>query len=286
MYDKKKLIIIRAVLIAIGAVVGSTAMWQYFVYYPDVVRRELSIVVIVVSGAVFALLLGLSAKPIYRLGAAIVSAFSGVRYSLGARGIVAVISGLVSAGLVGFLFDVIIRRYLDIIAVRALADALVVVMFASLCCYGFIKWLTADEEVSSGATVGMPCRGYLLTASCFFDDRVFAAADFLCAVKITTATFKAVWKFGDDGALFRLKAVSESGEVETVKSATDFDDADEYTAVERKTADDKLLVPIQAKSDVFPAMDGADLASFAPPSETIIERFKAYASGATSGGKS
>ena len=70
-YDKKKLIILRAVLIVIGGAVGATAVWQYFVYFPDVMRSEFKAVFTVVSGVVLAAILGLSAKPFYRLGSGI-----------------------------------------------------------------------------------------------------------------------------------------------------------------------------------------------------------------------
>lgn len=272
-YDKKKLIIIRALLIAIGAGVGATAMWQYFVYYPESVKREIQIVIIVVSGAAFAAILGLSAKPFYRLGAAVIGLFANVGSTLGRRGIIAVLAGLAAAGLAGFLFDVILRSFLDIIAVRVLADALVTVFFAAVCCYGFSKWLTADD-VPETSTVRTSCHGYLLTASCFFDDRVFAAADFLCDVKVSTAALKAVWKFGDVAALTRLKAVTESGAVETVKCVTAFEEKSEYAAIERRIADKKLLVLLQTANDIFePFADGETLDVFAMPTAGLVEKY-------------
>ena len=102
-YDRKKLIILRAALIAIGAALGGTALWQYFVYYPDVIKREFRIVITVVSSAVLALILGLSAKPFYRLGASVADGVRALLSKLGAKGVAAVVLGLIAAGAAAYL---------------------------------------------------------------------------------------------------------------------------------------------------------------------------------------
>ncbi len=271
-YDRKKLIIIRAVLIAIGGALGGTLVWQYFVYYPQLMRQEFQIVVIAVSTAVLATLLGLSAKPFYRLGSSIASMFVKIAGSLGARGVTAVVAGLTAAALLAFLFDVVIRGSLDILAVRLLADVLVYFCFAALCCYGFVKWIASadDEEKASEFAPS----GYLLTASCFTDDRVFTAVEFLAGAKLYDGAFKALWKFGDGDALERLKLVLGTGAVTVIKCTKEYETADDYVKAEADIALCRRLKPICAES-CFPFIDGAaDIASFIAPTEEVMSAFK------------
>lgn len=240
MYDKKKLIILRAALIIVGAVVAGTAVWQYFNYYPDIMRREIEIVVIVVSSAVGAVIMGLSAKPFYRLGVGIATQFQGVIARVGVKGVAAVIAGLVAGGMLGYLFDVIVRHGIEIVAVRVLLDILVAAALAALCCYGFTVWLVSDGRQEQSAPAP---RGYLLTASCFFDDGVYAAASALINATVSDGAVKALWKFGENGdALERLKKVMESGLVSTVSCPDDaFDTLEKYLAHEAETAKQKRL---------------------------------------------
>lgn len=248
MYDKKKLIILRAALIVIGAVVVGTAVWQYFTYYPDIMRREIEIVVIVVSSAVGAALMGLSAKPFYRLGVGIATQFQGVIARVGVKGVAAVIAGLVTGGMLGYLFDVIIRHGIEIVAVRVLLDILVAAALAALCCYGFTLWLAADGRQEPSAPSP---RGYMLTASCFFDDGVYAAASALINATVSDGAVKALWKFGENGdALERLKKVMESGLVGTVSCPDDaFDTLEKYIAHETETAKQKRLKTVGAENE-------------------------------------
>lgn len=273
-YDKKKLIILRAALILIGGAVGGTAVWQYFVNYPELMRREFQIIITVVSACVLAALLGLSAKPFYRLFASIGAQFAGIVRTLGARGVVAVVAGLAAVGMLGFLLDVIIRGYIGVWAVRLLADILAVCLFAVLCCYGFTKWVAADEPEETGAPE-RECVGYLLTASCFTDERVLTAADVLCNVKISKNVFQALCRFGGDGAAAaRLNAVIERGAAESLKGGDDFSSADDYVRAEIALAAAKRLKPIVAAADGFPAIDGAvDVAVFAPPTDEVKAKF-------------
>lgn len=273
-YDRKKLIILRAVLILIGGAVGGTAVWQYFVYYPELMRREYQIIIIVVSVCLLAALLGVSAKPFYRLFESIGAQFSGILNTLGARGIVAVVAGLAAAGMLGFLLDVIIRGHIGVWAVRLLIDILAVALFAALCCYGFIKWVAADEPDESVAPE-RECVGYLFTASCFTDDRVYTAADTLCNVKISKNVFQALCRLGGDReASARLNAVLERGAAESLKSGDEFDTAEDYARAESALAKVKRLKPICAAADGFVGIDGAiDLSVFAPPNETIKAKY-------------
>ncbi len=254
MYDKKTLTILRAVLIVIGAATGGTAVWQYFVYYPDVMRREFSIVVIVVSAVVLGAVFGLAAKSVYRLAEAIKGQFGNLKAELGYKGVIAAVCGFVAAVLVGLLFDFIISRAVEIIAVRVLSDAIIVALFAALCCYAFIRWIASDD--TEPVETSDKKVGYLLTASCFEDDRVYAAAEFLCCVKVTSATFKALWKFADGAALDRLKTVTESGAADVIRLAADFDTAEQYIKGEAEIAAAKRLKPIAAKSEKFGAVEG------------------------------
>lgn len=270
-YDRKKLIILRAALIAIGGAVGGTALWQYFVFYPNIMRRELQIVVIVGSAIAFAAVLGLSAKAVYRLGASIASLFSKVFSELGAKGIVAVVAGLVTAAMLGYLFDMTIRRSLDILAVRVLADIIVAMIFAALCCFGFTKWMAAD--CAEEPTVPAPTRGYLLTASCFYDDRVYTAAEVLTGAVVSENVLKVLWKTGADAdAIKRLKNVTDRG-VAVVKRSDAFSDAAEYAEAESALAAAKRLRVVERRSELYPSIEGAiELGAFAEPSAELLAK--------------
>jgi len=267
-YDKKKLIILRAVLIVFGACVGCCAMWQYFECYPGIMRDEFEIPVIAVTGTAFAAILGLSAKPFYRLGASIAYQFIGLTSRLGGAGAAAVISGLATAGMFGYLFDFAIRGVIGILAVRVLLDGLVIAALAALCCYGFIKWMaSADGENEDGAS-SLPRVGYLLTASCFSDDRVISAVDVLIGAKISSSVFKAVWQYGDDAAAERLKTVAERADVKIVKCGRSFETPEEYVSLETETAAMRRLIPVSLKSDVYPELaECISLSVFACPEE-------------------
>lgn len=273
-YDRKKLIILRAALILIGGAVGGTAVWQYFVNYPELMRREYQIIITVVSACVLAALLGLSAKPFYRLFGSIGAQFAGIARTLGARGVVAVVAGFAAAGMLGFLLDVIIRGHIGVWAVRLLVDILAVCVFAALCCYGFTKWVAADEPEETAAPE-RACVGYLLTAACFTDDRVFTATDTLCNVKIGKNVFQALCRFGGDSdALARLNAVIERGAAESLKGGDEFVSAEDYARTEIALAAAKRLKLISATADGFPVIDGAiDIGVFAPPSDEIKAKY-------------
>ena len=144
-YDKIKLIILRAALILLGAGIGYLALWQYFLFYPDVVGREYQIVITVVSSALITLLFWLSAKPVYRLIVSIAVAVRSLKDGVGTRGIVAVLLGLIAAAVIVVVFDVIIRMFVDIWAVRLLTDVLMYILAAALFCMGFTKWLSAER---------------------------------------------------------------------------------------------------------------------------------------------
>lgn len=269
MYDKKKLIIIRAALIAVGAVLAGIGVWQYFTYYPDVLKKELQIVAIIISSAVVATLLGLSAKPFYRLIAGIVEQFRAVVAQVGGKGIIAVMAGLFAGGMIGFLFDVIVRNGIQIIAVRVLADLLVAVIAAGLCGYGFTQWVSDAPKEQSHSP-----RGYLLTASCFFDDRVFTVAHTLINAKVSDGAVKALWKFSGGEALDRLKKVTESGKVSVIKCPDDaFDSLEKYVEYEIDTAKKYRLMTV-ASNNAFGSGGDVLLDAFAAPSPEIIALFE------------
>ena len=271
-YDRKKLIILRAVLILIGGAVGGTALWQYFEYYPDVVRREFQIVITVVSSAVVALILGLSAKPFYRLGASVGDGVYSVMLRLGAKGVAAGILGLIAAGAFVFVLDVIIRHYVDIWAVRLLSDVLAYIVVAVACCYGFTKWLSTADRVS--VKTPPPDVGYLLSYECFSDERVLTAVSALNNVKVCDGAYKALCLFdGGADAVKRLDALARAGEVRFVKTGKDFSTAAECVREEKRVAQSKRLK--------YVSLDGNDDGSsvglnvFSAPSPELASRFSA-----------
>ncbi len=233
-YDGKRLIILRAALIAIGAVIGGVCVWQYFVAYPDIMRKEFRIVIIVVSAAVIAAILGLSAKPMYRLIASVIAVFGRISGSLGGKGIAAATAGFVAAGIVGYLFDMSVRYAISVIAVRVLADVLVSLLCVLALCYAFMRWLGAEAEDRT-AVESVPFSGY----------RVFVAADVLNNVKVSDSVFKALCVLGSDAAAAdRLKVLLESGRIERIRNSAKFDTASQYAESEARLAISKRLRPV------------------------------------------
>lgn len=248
-YDKRKLIILRAVLIIIGGAVGYLAVWQYFEFFPDVVKREYMIVITVVTSFLAATLLGLSAKPFYRLGASIAASVGAVNDRVGIRGIVATALALIASGAVVTVFDVIIRNAQNIWAVRLLLDVLVYIVCASLCCYIFTKWLNTPETEETEKA--LPRVGYLLTAECFTDVRVNVAARTLINVKVCDGAYKALCLFESaDNAQRAIKTLDElisCGAAEPIRSGNEFSDRVEYAELERSVAAAKRLILVSVK---------------------------------------
>lgn len=240
-YDRKKLIVLRAVLTVIGGAIGGLAMWQYFLFYPNVMRREFTVVVTVVSSIFTAAVFALSAKAFYRLGASIAGCIVSASSRIGLRGMTAVILGFIAAGAAVLVFDVSIRGTWDIWAVRLLGDVLLYIACASIFCYGFTKWLNAPKEESKAACHVKPI-GYLLSADCFRDDRVFTAADVLINVKVCDGAYVSLCRWDSDGAaLKRLDSLVESGRVSVLNTGKIFDGKAEYERTEKELAGGKRL---------------------------------------------
>lgn len=260
-YDKRKLILLRFALIVIGAGLGFLALWQYFLYFPDIVRREYQIVITVVSSALIALLLGLSAKPFYRLIASIMFGIRSAGSKIGKRGIAALAVGFVVAGAVVVAFDMGIRLVLDIWAVRLLTDVLAYILSAALCCYGFTKLFTMQRTERPAP----PTVGYLICAECLFDERAVTAAYALMNVKVCDAAYKALCLIGGDSAaaVQRLDALTASGAVGVVHCDKEFATAAEYAEAEAELAAAKRLRIVGVATEL-------SLDMFATPTEKVI----------------
>lgn len=277
-YDRKKLIILRAALIVIGGALGVTAMWQYFVYYPHLMRREFQIVIIVVSGVFIALILGLSAKPFYRLIGSIAEIVGTGANRLGAKAIIAITVALVCSGGLVFLLDFIIRRYLDIWAVRLLVDVMAYIIFAALLSYGFTR--ITFREKSENRQAPTPClkAGYLISARCFFDRRVITAAYTLINAKVCEGAYKAICLYGGDkaeAAIRRLDTLIKSGDVEVLRFGKEFESEAEYVELERKLAASKKLKYISVEEGNADENTVAELSVFAAPSDGLLNRYAA-----------
>ena len=267
-YDKIKLIILRAALVLVGAGIGFLALWQYFIVYPDVIRREFQIVISVVSSALIALIFGLSAKAVYRLICSIGAATVRLKDSVGARGIVAAVLGLIAAGVPVVVFDVVIRRFVDIWAVRLLTDVLMYILSAVGCCAGFTKWLNiTGAEKADGAEKPLkplPAVGYLLSAECFTDERVITAVNTLINVKVCDGAYKALCLYNEGGsdAARLMDALIKCGKV-SVTPGKAFDSAEGYELMERQLASNKRLKHISLKGEDL------SLSAFAPPTQEM-----------------
>lgn len=262
-YDKKKLIILRAVLTVLGGSVCALALWQYFVYYPDVVRSEFKIVITVVSSVFFAAILALSAKPFYRLGAGIGESIIGVANRLGAKGIAAVVLGMFASGVFVFVVDVVMSMLQNIWAVRLLVDVLVYIVFAALCCYAFTKWLTVTTNEPS-EDVAPADKGYLITAGCLTDERVLTAVDTLINIRVCEGAYKALCVYyGNADAVKRLDSLVSLGAVTLIRSKAEFAGEAEYTQLEAEAAKSKRLKLIDLNG----------LNAFALPDERVKEKY-------------
>jgi len=128
----------------------------------------------------------------------------------------------------------------------------VYLLFAALGCYGFTRWLVADEDE---AVPPPPDAGYLLAADCFGDDRVLTAADALINVKVCEGAYKATCLFGDSDAVKRLDSVVRSGSAKVLRFGKDFADRAEFVALEKRLAQSKRLKYVSTESDADVKLD-------------------------------
>ncbi|MCH5155000.1 MAG: hypothetical protein J1F69_00185 [Clostridiales bacterium] len=273
-YDKIKYNILRAALILIGAGTGYLALWQYFSVYPNIIRREYQIVITVVSSALTALIFGLSTKAVYRLVESIVSAVTGIKERMGVRGIVAVLLGLLSAVVLVVVFDIVIRRFIDIWAVRLLADVLVYILSAAGFCVGFTKWLNAPKTEKADA----PAVGYLLAAECFKDERVLTAVHTLINVKVLGGAYKALCLYGGESggeAAKLMDALINGGMISVLNTGKDFKDGEEYEQLEQRTAKAKRLKRISLE----PSQNELSVSAFSLPTAEMKQAALALQTG-------
>lgn len=272
-YDKVKLIILRAVLILIGAGLGFLALWQYFLFYPSVVKREYQIVITVVTAALVALMFGLSAKAVYRLISSVATAVGGLKERVGARGIIAVALGFAVAGGIVVGFDFLIKLAVNIWAVRLLADILAFILCAAGLCVGFTKWMTSPKG-EKPQKADAPAVGYLMAAECFTDERVLTAVHTLINVKVIDGAYKALCLYGGDkgadGARVMDKLI-KSDAISVINTGKPFDDGKAYEQLEKQVAASKRLKRI--------SLDGEEkelaLGLFSAPSADIVDAFTA-----------
>ena len=273
-YDKIKLIILRAALILMGASIGFLALWQYFAVYPKVVKREYQIVITVVSSALIALIFGLSAKAVYRLMRSVAFASHSLKDRVGTRGIVAVALGLFVAVVPVVVFDIVIRRFVAIWAVRLLTDVLVYILCAAGCCVGFTKWFNITHEKKTDNVKAekntervLHPVGYLLGADCFADERVLTAVYTLINVKVTEGAYKALCLYGGQSgadAARLMDSLIKSGKISAI-AAKPFDGEDGYAQMEKQLAAAKRLKRIS----LSPSDGELSLFAFAPPTADI-----------------
>lgn len=272
-YDKVKLIILRAALVLIGAGLGFLALWQYFTFYPDVIRREYQIVITVVSAALIALTFGLSAKAVYSLIASVAVAVSGIKDRMGVRGIVAVLLGFFVAGGIVVGFDFLIKLAVNIWAVRLLADILVFILFAAALCVGFTKWMTAPKGAKP-QKADAPAVGYLIAAECFADERVLTAVHTLINVKVIDGAYKALCLYGGEDGYRGARVMDtlvKSGALSVINTDKPFDDGKAYEQLEKQIAASKRLKRISLAGDEKEL--ALDL--FSAPSADIVNAFTA-----------
>ncbi len=272
-YDKVKLIILRAALVLIGAGLGFLALWQYFSFYPNVVKREYQIVITVVSTALIALVFGLSAKAVYRLISSVASAVGGLKDRVGTRGIIAVLLGLLVAGGIVVGFDFLIKRFVDIWAVRLLADILAFILCSAGCCVGFTKWMTSPKTPKTQKP-DAPAVGYLMSAECFSDERVLTAVHTLINVKVVGAAYKALCLYGGEDGYRGARVMDtlvKSGAISVLNTNKPFDDGKAYEQLEKQVAATKRLKRISLAG----GEKGLSLDLFAPPSADIADAFTA-----------
>ncbi len=247
-YNKKKLSVLRIVLIVLGAAIGFSALWQYFSVFPDLVNPAYKIAISVVSSAAAATLLGLSAKPCYNLFGGVIDRIYAAVGSLGVRGAIVGVIGLVAAGIAAFTVDIIIRNVQNIWAVRLISDALVFMVFGAICCIGFTKWLDASETDSGVAPKN---NGYLMSYDCFKSKRALIAARVVIGAKVLDGAYKALLMSDGDNAeaAARLNDINACGTAKIVKCGKEFSSLDEFERIEREFAERKRLRLISSAVD-------------------------------------
>lgn len=276
-YDKVKLIILRAALVLTGAGLGFLALWQYFTFYPNVVKREYQIVITVVSSALIALMFGLSAKALYRLISSVAVALGGIKDRMGRRGIIAVLLGFIVAGGIVVGFDFLIKLAVNIWAVRLLADILAFILFAASLCVGFTKWMTSPKG-EKPQKADAPAVGYLVAAECFTDERVLTAVHTLINVKVCDGAYKVLCLYGGesgaDGARV-MDTLIKSGAISVLNVNKPFDDGKAYGELEKQVAASKRLKRIS----LLGGDNELPLNLFSPPSADIVDAFTALRDG-------
>lgn len=165
--DRRVLIITRVICFVVGAVVGWTAMWQFLVAFPELVRPPLWIVFELIAALVIAAALTLSARPIIYLGKLIGQGVGKLAARLKPMEVVGIVLGLVAGLMVAFLAYVLMNLFIPIAAVRIVLT--VIIAFAA--CIGasiaFARGLTETAVEEEEEPVELRYNGMIVHSSAF-----------------------------------------------------------------------------------------------------------------------
>lgn len=163
-YNKIILLSLKILLFIAGFSVGIMIVWQIFEQYPDAAGDALKVVFYIVSGIVPAVILFLSAKPLYFLlhgaGTKIISKLQGVKGENAAGVILCLVLGLI----LGYLCDIVLSLFISILALRIVIDFFIglFVMYGALVM--FYKLINASaKERADEDNEDVPFGGYIFT---------------------------------------------------------------------------------------------------------------------------
>lgn len=260
--NKKALLITRLVMFIVGATVGALAMWQFSIYYPNLVKAPLNIVYITVCSVACAFLLALSSKPIYQVFLAIMSMVKRFFESRPLAENIAGTIGFVFGGVCGYLFEFALRVGLTVVAVRVLIEIIIGILLAFLFGYVAIYFVRAKKARDAARAENvLPTSkfvGYVITSGAFKSENLNKAATMFINVKVLPQTVNALIDGvkTEDGveALKRFESVRQLfGNIECKK------ETDELAAVKAIAQSKNLRIIASAEEKIDNAINIEEL---------------------------
>ncbi len=166
-YNKKVLIILRILLFIGGFSVGFAAIWQVMHSDAFLIKGWLKYVFYAVSGLVPALVLLLSAKPVYLLLKGLASKVLSRFHGLKGEDAAGIILAAVLSILAGYLCDFVLSLFIDILALRIVIDffaALAAFYGVAVLFFKVLKKYGAEHKEDDDSLKPRQFFGYIFTS--------------------------------------------------------------------------------------------------------------------------
>lgn len=224
--NKLHLAITRAVLFAVGALIGGLGVWQYFETMNTSVAEQYQILIICVSSLVLAFALLFSGRPIYYVCSAIKAVIVEFFSTHDVGGVVAAVCGTLIGIALVVPIEFALQLCLPVLAIRMLVDIVAGLLLVAVFSYGALfiyKNVKNGEKKAVSEEAKRSYVGYILAPSAFFTDKVFYAPEVLLNVKVSSETAnELIARVDEEGgvdALRRYKALlPRLGVIEDKKS--------------------------------------------------------------------